>query len=490
MIYIILNGHNLKYDVYELVRVFFNRDDINFISNKVAIEQKSLIVESSLYKLNDKITVETKVFDSEGCISESGIIDIKNIRIKHYSVNRKVKIGIKQSVIYALLKINGKYLPWGILTGVRPVKIAHKLLDKDYNIKEVNDILTNQYLISKDRAELLTSVAKKDRKYIKNNYTNKFSLYVCIPFCPTRCAYCSFPSNSLIKKKALINTYVEKLVYEIRKIAEITRDRYVETVYIGGGTPTSISNNQLSKIIKEIYESFNTYYLKEFTVEAGRPDTIDEETLLTLKNNHVDRISINPQTMNDNTLIKIGRNHTSQDIIKAYEIAKKIGFKTINMDVIVGLPDESLEDVVNTMEKIAKLNPDNLTVHTLAVKKASKLKQSHYDISVYNHRLVNNMLLETKKYAIKRMNMYPYYLYRQKQMVGNYENVGYCKLNKECIYNIMIMEEKQTILAAGAGGVSKIYIPSEDRIERVPNVKGLEEYIERVDEMIDRKKSS
>lgn len=486
MIFVYLEGHNFRYEVNELIKVFYFNTEIQFIDDKALIDNQSLLIVSTLSNIIDKVTVTTKVFEGEDVISSNLIDDISKIDIKDNNYVKISKIAIKQSIFDSLSKISSTKVPWGVLTGIRPTKIVHDLLSKDIEKIKIMDILVKQYKLSKEKAKLTLDIAIVEKKVTDLLDNNKFSLYVNIPFCPTRCLYCSFLSNPINKYGDLIDIYTDKLIYEIRKTKALLKDKTIDTVYIGGGTPTSLPVKNLNKIIKNIYEFFNKKYIREITVEAGRPDTINEDMLLMLRDNDIKRISINPQTMCEKTLSAIGRNHTPQDIIDAFKLAKNIGFETINMDIIVGLPGEGPEQIKVTMDEIRKLNPENLTVHTMAIKRASRLKENLEEYSLTAQDTIEEMLSITKNYATN-MDMHPYYMYRQKQILGNYENVGYTKPEKECIYNILIMEEKQTIIAVGAGGTTKICYPKENRIERVPNVKDLKEYIDRVDEMIQRK---
>ena len=317
---------------------------------------------------------------------------------------------------------------------------------------------------------------------------NTVSLYVSIPFCPTRCYYCSFLANSLSKYSDLKPLYVEKLLEEVKGVAKLLREtgKEVETLYIGGGTPTTLTPEEMDKLITGLYEEFDLSNIKEFTVEAGRPDTINREILEVLKKHNVTRISINPQTMNDETLEKVGRKHTVNDIIECFQLARELGFDNINMDIILGLIDEDLEMVENTLKQIEKLSPESLTVHTLAVKRTSKLKEHIDEYQLTQFDEMSKMIDLSMKYA-KKMGLNPYYMYRQKHMLGNLENIGYAKEGYECIYNIQMMEERQSNIALGAGSITKFVYIDENRIERVENVKNLEQYIDRVDEMINRK---
>lgn len=486
MIYIRLHGHEYNYDVLELVKLFFFNEDIQIFDKETLVNHQGLLIESTLYQDHGKISVNTKVLEMESCISSNQIDDIESIDIKENDLKKKVKTGIKQSIFRALSKVTDGKVPWGILTGIRPTKIVHELYDKGYDRVTVYEVLTYEYLLSSEKANLIINIANKERKFLYPLDEERFSIYIGIPFCPTRCLYCSFTSNSLDKWGNLVEEYTDKLIYEIEEVSKYLKNKRINTVYIGGGTPTAIPVGNLDRIIKSLYKAFDKTEFLELTVEAGRPDTINEEMLHMLKKNRVHRLSINPQTMNGKTLSTIGRDHSPEDIIRSFKMAKAIGFDSINMDIIIGLPEESNDDVIATMEEIMKLEPDNLTVHTMAVKRASKLKESIDEYSLTQQKTIEEMLNTTKSYA-REMRLNPYYMYRQKQILGNFENIGYSKDGKECIYNMAIMEEKETIIALGAGAVSKIFYPKENRFERVPNVKNLPIYIDRIDEMIERK---
>ena len=314
-----------------------------------------------------------------------------------------------------------------------------------------------------------------------------------MPFCPTRCLYCSFTSNPIGKCKNLVEPYLKALYYEMDMLSKYIQHKglKIQCVYFGGGTPTSVNNAQFEKTLNKIYYNFvHNKEVEEFTVECGRPDSITEEKLLSMKKYNVHRISINPQTMNNSTLKNIGRTHSVEDIERIYHLAKSIGFKNINMDLIVGLPGEGIEEIKNTCRKIKKLNPDNVTVHGMSIKRGSILHEklvNKMEFNIPRQEELNRMYEETE-YLAKDLGMKPYYMYRQKNMLGNMENVGYSKENKIGIYNIQMIEERQTIIALGADAVSKIIFMDENRIERAPNVKDVIEYTKRVKEMVHRKK--
>lgn len=488
MIWVYLKGHNYKHEVKELIKLFFFNREINFIEDENIYNEDGILIKNCLEKNKDDYFSLTEVIKNGKIISGYLVDSINNIDIRGADLNKKIKVGIKQSVYEAVSKIVKTKAPWGILTGVRPVKIVHDLMNRKIEYEKTYSILRNEYKLSNDKTNLIMDVAKKQRDYIYPSSEDRFSLYISIPFCPTRCIYCSFPSNSLEVSRKYVDEYTEKLIYELIEIKKLMKDKKIYTVYIGGGTPTAIPKENLDKIIKCIYNLFGIENIKEITVEAGRPDTMTVEKLSMLKNNHIERISINPQTMNLKTLDLIGRKHTDEDIIKTFKLARKIGFPIINMDIIIGLPGEYICDVERTLKIVSELRPENLTVHTLAVKRDSEFRGKIDRYPIKNQETINSMLELSRKYA-GNMKLQPYYLYRQKQMLGNFENIGYSLKEKECIYNMLIMEEKETIIAVGAGGVSKIFFPKGNKFKRVPNVKSLGEYLKRTEEMVARKKS-
>lgn len=387
-----------------------------------------------------------------------------------------------------------KTLPRGYLTGVRPSKIAYTLLEKGADREQILEEFTKKHLVSEKKAQLALQVAQTEKSILeKMDYKNGYSLYIGIPFCPTTCLYCSFTSYSLAAYQSKVQPYLEALLKEMKYVSEAMRGRRLDTVYFGGGTPTTLSAGQLDMLLTELERQFDLSACRELTVEAGRPDSITYEKLCVLKAHHVDRISINPQTMNQQTLDLIGRRHTVEQIEEAFALAGKAGLDNINMDMILGLPGENKEMVQHTLEKIKALAPESLTVHSLAIKRAAALniwREKYLDLQMDNSDEIVSMAAD---YA-HQMGHQPYYMYRQKNMAGNFENVGYSKPGLECIYNILIMEEKQTIIAMGAGASTKIVFQNETeggqagRIERIENVKDVTNYIQRIDEMIERKR--
>ena len=398
------------------------------------------------------------------------------------------KDAVKRQIYQDLKALTGKQPKWGILTGIRPVKMASELVRKTGDPAKARRILLDDYLMSPEKADLVLEIYQYQQEITGRPKDNSLSLYLGIPFCPTRCLYCSFTSNQV--KKPEIDRYLEALFHEIEFAGKgITEDGYeIESIYIGGGTPTTLDEEQLEAFLQKITEQFDLSKVKEFTVEAGRPDTITAGKLEVMKRYGVDRISINPQTMKQETLDLIGRAHTVDDVEKAFALAKKEGPKIINTDLIAGLPGEDFADFKRSLDRIVELGAGNITLHTLAVKRASRLKEMDGEFNYRNEELREEMLSYAME-TLRAKGYRPYYLYRQKHTSGNTENIGFCRDDAASVYNIRIMEEAQSILALGAGGISKIWFPAENRLERVANVSNYEIYIERIDEMTERKKN-
>ena len=378
--------------------------------------------------------------------------------------------------------------PWGILTGIRPAKIVTKLLDEGMSDDEVISYFINECGTTYEKASLALEAARALRPIRDDMYRDGVSIYIGIPFCPSRCLYCSFVTNGTKQAAALMPEYIEALKKEIKYTADIISHNGtpVETVYIGGGTPTTLTPQLLEEMIDCLYDSCDLSKMKEFTVEAGRPDTITEEKLKVLKKYNVDRISINPQSMNDSTLKIIGRAHSADDIREAMKMARHCGFDNINMDVIAGLPGEDMEMFKYTLSEVEKLESEDTTVHTMSIKRSSRLNEYLDEYDLAKGELVAEMVSYARKYLAEGGKC-PYYMYRQKNQLGNLENVGYSKPGFESLYNLYIMEEIQTIISLGCGGVTKTVDLETNRIERIFNVKEAKDYIERLDEMLHRK---
>ena len=397
------------------------------------------------------------------------------------------KVSFKCFLYRTLSRITGKSLPWGNLTGIRPVKIAYGLLeqgrDEDYILKYYRQ----KHYVSPEKAALSVDIARRERSLLADiHYEKGYSLYVGIPFCPTTCLYCSFTSFPIAGYRKMTDAYIDCLIREMEFVSRQCADRILDSVYVGGGTPTTLEPEQLDRLLGRLKELFDFETVREFTVEAGRADSITVEKLQVLRRHGVTRISVNPQTMKQETLDMIGRKASVEQVEEAFALARKAGFDNINMDLILGLPGETKEDVQRTVDRVVELAPDSLTVHSLAIKRASRLSQWILENGVSMLRNTDETMAAAAKGA-QRLGMAPYYLYRQKNMSGNFENVGYAREGKSGLYNILIMEEKQTIAACGAGAITKRVYP-DGRIERCENVKDVSQYIERIGEMIERKR--
>ena len=395
---------------------------------------------------------------------------------------------IKREIFDILSKMTGRRPEWGILTGVRPVKLCGELYHRLGDAETTTKYLMDYYYLCQEKAHLIMDMYLHQQEFCGVIEDKSTCIYVGIPFCPTRCVYCSFASNQVAAPE--IARYLEVLLKEVKHVGMRMKETGIvpETIYIGGGTPTTLSAEQLDVLIGTMKDDFDLSKVKEFTIEAGRPDTITEEKLEVIARHGITRISINPQSMKSKTLELIGRSHEPEDIEKAFVMAKAQGFDNINADIIAGLPEESVEDFVDTLHKVIGMDPESITVHCLAVKRASRLIEQDPGFHYKQAELVADMLTESRR-ILSEAGYIPYYLYRQKHMAGAFENVGYCKKGKDCIYNVRIMDEHQINIALGAGGISKMYYPEENRLERVPNVTNYQEYINRIDEMLDRKEN-
>lgn len=383
---------------------------------------------------------------------------------------------VKISFYKAAVQETGAKLPWGALTGIRPAKIAANILESGGGTSEADRTLRNKYFVSAPRRRLCIEAAEAGLEVKKSVRRDDISLYVGIPFCPTRCAYCSFVSNSVEKSGKLIEPYLQALYNEIDFSSNLVTELglNIKTVYIGGGTPTTLSSPQLERLMQKLRERFGLSNLLEYTVEAGRPDTVDAEKLAVLKSGGVTRISINPQSMNDSVLKAIGRGHDTADVRRAYNEARGAGFDVINMDIIAGLPTDSYEGFARSLDEVLSLSPENVTVHTLALKKGSRLRMEREGIPAAEEV---GAMLDYASGSLRERGFAPYYLYRQKFMAGSFENVGWSQKGSECLYNIYMMEELHTVLSLGAGGVTKLVDPDITRIERIMNPKYPYEYI-------------
>ena len=473
MVDIYLKEEFYAYDAFHIIKGFLPNEEIK---------------QHIGYERNEIVSID---------INNKTVLEILEVNKKCTKKENKSEVNKK---IYSMMKeYTGKSMAWGVLTGIRPTKILMKKLENGEQEEEIKRWFQEQYLVSEKKATLGMEIAKREKSLLeKLDYRDGYSLYIGIPFCPTTCSYCSFTSYPIGQWKNRTEEYLEALCKEISFVGEVSREKKLNTIYIGGGTPTTLEADQLDKLLTHVEKKFSLKELKEFTVEAGRPDSITREKLEVLKKHCITRISINPQTMQQKTLDSIGRKHTVEDVVNVFHMARELEFDNINMDLIAGLSGETVADMRDTLEKIKELHPDNLTVHSLAIKRAAKLNQSEAKKELINQsETLAEMIELAGKYA-DEMGLSPYYLYRQKNIAGNFENVGYAKVDKAGIYNILIMEEKQSIIAVGAGASTKIVLPEGKEIQdkksgnlknivRIENVKDVDAYITRIDEMIERK---
>lgn len=491
MIEIACKKSKFTYNVYHITKAFFPGEEI---TQRVDEKQESLVE----LKLPGGSCFSLAPGEISGELpgdagAETGAQDEAFFRAAEEDAAQAEKRAVTRRVYRFLCEESGRELAWGTLTGVRPTKLPMQMLEEGKNREEITEFLKKEYFVTTAKAELGYEIACREKELLeKLDCRGGFSLYAGIPFCPSVCSYCSFSSSPIGVWKDKVDSYLDALVKELRAIGRMAQGKYPDTVYIGGGTPTTLEPYQLRRLLTEITENFDLSHTVEFTVEAGRPDSITEEKLAVLKEFPVTRISINPQTMQQKTLDLVGRKHTVEDVREAYAMARRLGFDNINMDLIAGLPGEDAADMADTLSQIEAMQPDSLTVHSLAIKRAAKFGQEGRTMDT--HSEISQMVDAAAKSA-EKMGLKPYYLYRQKNIAGNFENVGYAKLDKAGIYNILIMEEKQTILAAGAGASTKVLLEKPIRTEKgkeidlvhVENVKNFTEYIERIDEMIERK---
>jgi len=485
---------NLKYE-YELKMLYnsFSRKDVNFYH--ISEYNKS---DNDNYKDN-YIAIHEESESGPGLTKVSVISNIDNNNYNYTQVcpdiNKEVKNAYKRCLYRVLSSALDRNLPWGILTGIRPVKIYNELRKNASVLSDltedcIKNEISSKYLISDKKIELMKTISYVQKLVIDALNDESYSIYIGIPFCPSRCNYCSFFSNDTNQKGHLRDPYIDALEKEIDSVTkeEWIQGKRLDSIYVGGGTPTALKDCQIEKLMIFLNSKFDFSKIKEITYEAGRPDTITESNLKILKKYGVNRISINPQTMVDETLKKIGRLHNSEAIEHVFNLAREIGFDNINMDIILGLQDEDVSSVRHTLSRIIDLNPDSITMHTLSIKKASTLHQNidYEELERQEHNI--HQMVEVVYECMNNMNFIPYYLYRQKNILGGFENVGFSKPGKESWYNIVIMEELQNILAFGSGSVSRFVYTQENRIEKVANIKNLEEYINRTQDMVNRKR--
>ncbi len=489
MLTVEISEENFEYDVNALVSAFFPEEEVKVLTPMTSAEKRE---EWMPYR---KLMI---YFREDGALLASDLTPAETIETFKATGDRKFKEEFKRFLYGFLKKETGKTLPWGNLTGIRPTKLICSMLEEGNNEWQIVKELEREHFVSEEKARLGIGIAKREMELLnqirqQDNCSpeeyccNTYSLYIGIPFCPTTCLYCSFTSYAIGAHRKRVDAYLDCLIKEMEYTAEKLRNKILDTIYVGGGTPTTLEAGQLERLLGKVRELFDFTHVKEFTVEAGRPDSITREKLEVLHRAGVTRISINPQTMKQETLDLIGRKHTVEQVKEAYHLAREVGFDNINMDIILGLLGETAEDVKNTVEQIKRLKPDSLTVHSLAIKRASALSKWIRENGVSDLKNTDSTMWIAALGA-KDMEMEPYYLYRQKNMAGNFENVGYARPGKFGLYNILIMEEKQTIAACGAGSISKAVL-SDGRIERCDDIKDVALYIEKIDEIIAKKEA-
>lgn len=470
-----VKNHTFWFELENVTRLFFQNEKISVFKEFDRVEEPYIYSE-----LSARLKIEVKI--GEFKVRKSADVS---------SDKEKNELSACQMLYKILCDFAQIQQPWGMLTGVRPVKLLRKLSQK-FGEQTAKDKLMRDYFVSEEKFTLAKKTEVNEKKILDLSCPESFSLYVGIPFCPSRCSYCSFVMASIERANSLIEPYVELLCDELKVTAEIANSLglRLETVYFGGGTPTTLNAEQLNRVLSTVNSSFDMSTCREFTVEGGRPDTIDRERLYSLKENKVDRISINPQTINDDVLREIGRKHTAQQFFDAFELARKCGFTNINTDLIAGLPTDTLDSFVRSLDAITALNAECITVHTLCMKRASTLTTNGAILN-RNDAVTARKMLEYTKEHLTNDGYIPYYLYRQSRMVGNLENVGWSKKGFESLYNVYVMDETHTILACGSGGVTKLRRAGAqtDYLERIFNFKYPYEYINRFDELIKKKEA-
>ena len=544
MLVIELDRENLEYDVHSLVQAFYPEEQVRVLIPESSKEKRAeLESKVRIWVAMDgngaTVRIDGRNYFWESTVAGEESDDLRKEgqhqrNASEEEERKRCKDGFKRFLYQTLCQVTGRSLPWGSLTGIRPTKIAYQMLEQGKGREEITAYYRDKYFVSQEKANLSVDIAERERmllaklgrgkdtgnhgdassricesgdsagcrlgyseesgeRYRKGNsegysqgYSQGYSLYIGIPFCPTTCLYCSFTSFPIGGYRKSVDRYVDCLIREMEYVAGQQEGRRLDCVYIGGGTPTTLEAEQLDRLLTVLRRKFDFSDVKEFTVEAGRADSITEEKLKVLHRHGVGRISVNPQTMNQGTLDIIGRKATVEQVEEAYALARKVGFDNINMDLILGLPGELEEDVRRTIDRVVEMAPDSLTVHSLAVKRASGLNRMIQEKGMpMLHNTEETMGIAAE--GAKRLGLVPYYLYRQKNMSGNFENVGYAKEGKLGLYNILIMEEKQTIVALGAGSITKRVYP-DGWIERCENVKDVSQYMERIWEMIERKR--
>lgn len=471
-----LVNHQFRYEIEKLVRIFLPFEKIEYFDT-AEVSDFCLLTEILDNSAHARLFINGKTYES--------LFEIKDL---NGDFEKDSELFLALAVFDTFTAATGYFPEWGILTGVRPAKLYSRLL-KERGAQYANDYFANVLRVNPKKLSLCEQTRKGEGNITALSTPSSFSLYISVPFCPTRCSYCSFVSHSVQMAKKLIPEYVKLLCVELEETAKIAKalNLRLETIYIGGGTPTTLSAEQLNAVMQTVKCNFDLSFLREYTVEAGRPDTITPEKLKVIKKMGATRISINPQTMNDNVLSHIGRNHTASQTVEAFNLARELGFDNINTDLIAGLPTDTFESFKVTLSRVLEMNPESVTVHSLSMKRSSNLSTSG-NLPELEAGKTAGMMVDYALETLSENNILPYYMYRQSKTVGNLENVGYSKKGYECLYNVFIMDETHTILSCGASAVTKLREPFGNQIERIFNYKYPYEYINKFDEILNRKK--
>ncbi|MFC5602377.1 coproporphyrinogen III oxidase [Sporosarcina koreensis] len=473
------------------IRMFTHLANLFFEQSKVVtdIEEEGILVDLSINKDGETIVGHASLTHDGN--EYSATFSEKVTTDNSETGTRQLKRIYSHVFLEVLEQLTGMKQSWGILTGIRPMKLFHKYRQQGHNVEEAKRLLMEKHRISEEKSELLATIEDVQLGAIPDLHQiqNDVSIYIGIPFCPTKCAYCTFPAYAIHRKNGRVESFLDGLHEEIREIGKwlTERDIKITTIYFGGGTPTSIEADEMDALYETMYDSFpHMKEVREVTVEAGRPDTITPAKIDVLKKWGIDRISVNPQSYTDETLKAIGRHHSVQETIDKFWLSRNMGMKNINMDLIIGLPNEGLEEFRHSLDETEKMQPESLTVHTLSFKRASEMTRNKEKYKVADRETVEQMMKMGEQWT-KENGYVPYYLYRQKNILGNLENVGYAKPGEESLYNIIIMEEVQTIIGIGCGASSKFMDPATGKITQFQNPKDPAAYILTFEEYIDKK---
>lgn len=482
-------------EIERIIHLFFEHcnvavHDADDVQTSGATSSADIVIHLRLSQSGNSITVSGQLKMGDRAYSASFAKELEQTLVRE-AIRKRSKQVTRHTLHQLLEQATGEHQPWGILTGVRPLKLVHKMFEQGLSHEVVRSSLLSDHLIAPERADLLLEIAAVQRKVVPDLYKldHEVSLYIGIPFCPTHCAYCTFPAYSMQEKATYVDDFLKAMDLEFAHIGRLLReyDIPVTSIYIGGGTPTSLRAKEMEWMMESIYREIpNPSSWREFTVEAGRPDTITPDRVAVMRKYGVNRISVNPQTFKAATLKEIGRGHTPDIVDHRFHYVREAGFENINMDMILGLPGESLDDVRYTMERIERLNPESVTVHTMSFKRSAVVKDERDRFAIPHSQVVRQMMAETTKWA-RSLGHHPYYVYRQRDILGNMENIGFAKTGKDSIYNICIMEERQTIVGIGGGASTKLIGHNAQHFGRFGNPREPKAFIDTIGDVIARK---